>query len=89
MRKTKQELQFIIDRVSTTWGITCYLLGMNENSIIYMPHVDDVKILDERNLKIRRREGAEAISRVRSVCENHALPVLLRDGKQVYYFAFP
>lgn len=87
--KTRQELQFIIDRISTTWGIMCYLLGMDENTIICRPPVEGIQILDEANLEIRRRERTEAISSVRSVCENHALPVLLRDGKQVYYFAFP
>ena len=58
MRKTKQELQFIIDRISTTWGIMCYLLGMDENSIICMSHEEEVQIMDERNLELLRREGS-------------------------------
>ncbi|MBD5459381.1 MAG: helix-turn-helix transcriptional regulator [Lachnospiraceae bacterium] len=57
--KSKQETQFIVDRICTTWGIACRVLGKDE----------------------------DAAQGVREVCEDHALPVLLRDGKQVYYFA--
>lgn len=88
MIKTKQEIQFIIDRICTTWGIACYVLGKGEDPIVCMPHVDAVQVLDETNLEIRHREMADAISGVRSICENHVLPVFLQDGKQVYYFAF-
>lgn len=88
MMKTKQELQFIIDRISATWGITCYVLGKDEEPIVCMPHMENVPVLDEVNLEIRYQDMVNMVSRVRSVCENHALPVLLRDGKQVYYFAF-
>ena len=88
MMKTRYELQFIVDRISTTWGIACYVLGKNEDPIVCMPHVENVPVLAETNLESRYRDMADAISSVRSACENHVLPVLLRDGKQVYYFAF-
>ncbi|MBD5474556.1 MAG: helix-turn-helix transcriptional regulator [Lachnospiraceae bacterium] len=88
MMKIRYELQFIVDRICTTWGIACYVLGKDEEPIVCIPHVENAPILDEGNLEIRYREAADAISRVWNVCEDHAFPVLLREGKQVYYFAF-
>ena len=88
MIKSKQGMQFIIDRICTTWGIACYVLGKDEDAVICMPRVDTVQILDKADLDSRCREMTDAVSSVRRVCDDHALPVLLRDGKQVYYFTF-
>lgn len=89
MMKSKQETQFIIDRICTTWGIACYVLGKDGDGVICMPRMDTVPVLDKEDLESRCREAADAVSEVRKVCEDHTLPVLFRDGKQVYYFAFP
>lgn len=88
MMKSKQEMQFIIDRICTTWGIACYVLGKDEDAIVCMPQVDTVQSLDQADLESRCREAKDAVLGVRRVCEDHTLPVLLQDGKQVYYFAF-
>ena len=88
MMRSKQETQFLIDRICTTWGIACYVLGKAGDGVICMPRMDTVQVLDRAELESRCREAADAVSRVRKVCEDHTLPVLLRDGKQVYYFAF-
>lgn len=86
--KSKQETQFIVDRICTTWGIACYVLGKAEDTVICIPQTDMGQALDKVDLENRCREAADAILKVREVCEEHAFPVLLRDGKQVYYFAF-
>lgn len=89
MSKTKLELQFIIDRICAIWGIACYLVDKKEAAVLCWPHVEEMRILDKGSLESRCRKRTEAVSSVGRVCENHALPVLLRDGKQVFYFAFP
>ena len=89
MMKSKQETQFIIDRICTTWGIACYVLGKSEDGVICMPRVNTVQIWDKADLESRCREAEDAVLGVRRVCEEHTLPVLFQDGKQVYYFAFP
>ena len=48
--KSKQETQFIIDRICTTWGIACYVLGKAEDAVICMPRVDTVQVLDKADL---------------------------------------
>lgn len=88
MKKSKQEMQFIVDRICTTWGIACYALGKVEDAVICTPQVETVQALDKADVERRCREAADAVLEVRRVCQGHALPVLLRDGKQVYYFAF-
>lgn len=87
MMKSKQEMQFIVDRICTTWGIACYVVGNTKDVLICMPE-DTTQVSEQANLESRAREMADAVQSVRRVCEDHTLPVLLRDGKQVYYFAF-
>lgn len=88
MMKTKQEMQFIIDRISTTWGIACYVLGEDGNSIVCMSHVEDAQVFGEINLKVRCQEVADMVAGVRNMCTNRVMPVLIQDRKQISYFAF-
>lgn len=86
--KTKQELQFIVDRISSVWGIACYVLGKEETPVVCMSRMEEVQIFKKADLEIRCREMEDAISAVRSRCGQHLFPVFLQDGKQVQYFAF-
>ncbi|MCM1025394.1 MAG: AraC family transcriptional regulator [Roseburia sp.] len=78
-----------MDRISTTWGIVCCMLGKDKETVLYMSHADDAAVLGEANPEIRRQIISDAVSDVRSRWGDRALPVFLQDGKQVNYFAFP
>jgi AraC-like DNA-binding protein len=78
--KTIEEIQFILERIYTTWGVNCTYLNQQLEPVARGGRETEEAVYSE--------ERKKQVAQVYEECRHHEAPVVFRDGMAVNYFGF-